>query len=87
MANSSNSVQRDRLISIDAKNILDSAKPSILVASPRRGGYVPQKEGSPQNKTATAHLQTPIQDDVMENHTNGCPCKSLMEKESTFMSR
>lgn len=86
MVTPANSARRDRIMSTDARDILDSAKPSIMDAAPRRGGYK-QQSTSPirTGDAATQSSKTPA--DNQEDQKRGCPCKSIMEQESMFMSR
>lgn len=73
------STRKDRILSADAKEILEAAKPSILSATPRRGGYTSNHDTS----TPTEEFGKNIQAESTRN--KGCPCGSIMEKESTFM--
>lgn len=78
--------RKDRLLSTDAREILNVTNPSIYDAAPRKGGYVnqqpPQMEGA---TTQTSKTRSKEEDD--DDSQKGCPCKSIMEQQSDFVAR
>lgn len=88
MADPTPSPRKDRILTADAKEILDAAKPSILGASPRRGNYVQKATGYSVATDISRASQTQLEPGAKPESTRreqGCPCQSVTEQESTFM--
>lgn len=81
------SPRKDRILTADAKEILDAAKPSILGAAPRRGGYVQKAVASTAGNDTTSPITSQNEESVQMEGTSdkSCFCSSVTNQGSSFV--